>query len=55
MYLFVERKCPLSQPYALVAYFLQVLVTMFTTVLTNTPSEPTGLTALAIWILLIDK
>ena len=31
--------------------FLQVLVTMFTTVLSNTPSEPKGLTALAIWIL----
>ena len=31
--------------------FLQVLVTMFTNVLSNTPSEPKGLTALAIWIL----
>jgi len=30
---------------------LLVLVTMFTTVLSNTPTEPTGLTALAIWIL----
>ena len=31
--------------------FLQVLVTMFTNVLSDTPSEPKGLTALAIWIL----
>ena len=52
IYLFVEQKCPLCQPDVLVAYFLQVLVTMFTTVLSNTPSEPTGLTALAIWILI---
>merc|ERR1712037_1087441 len=30
---------------------LLVLVTMFPNVLSNTPSEPKGLTALAIWIL----
>ena len=35
----------------LVPHFLQVLVTMFTNVLSNSPSDPKGLTALAIWIL----
>ena len=51
--LYDSRKCCLGNSvwYVDGTVFLQVLVTMFTNVLSNTPSEPKGLTALAIWIL----